>query len=1069
MQENLIVKIGADITGLRSNLSSAQKQVQQFSKRIKTLSLGLVGVLAPATWMGANFDREMRFVTSIATRTGEDWNQNFSQMSMTARELGATTEWTAKQVGEGMKFLGMAGFDANQILTAIPGSLDLATAGMIDLGTAADISTNILTQFGLETSEITRVSDVLAKVQSTANTNIQQAAEAFIYGGTMAKQMGMSVEELAGFVGLLANRGIRASLAGTTLRQSMMKILNPSKEAAELMDRYGITVRNADGSLRNFTDVILDMVDANIDAEGATKLLGARAGQLASIFNMTREEIVDYIEQLRYSQGTTKELADIIRNSLWGSFKALWSAMQEVGLSIFDTYKDDMKELIDLGTGYVRFLGEWIRTNKELISQKANLIFDNLKDGLTGIVNFIQRNPSIFKGGLLAYLIGGPLGLATVVGGSALLEKFWKMFFPQTGLEKLKRDLDDVNELLDRHRKTIIEIGRRYDLGQISKESWEEALAAIKEETNKIKIRKALLEESIRTEEKLNDELDEKIRLLGQGTNAINEQTDAAQISWDEIKQILNEEKLAWGSMYVYMTNSAQEAHKKVRDEVKVDYDLVTQMLEEEKFAWGDYVNDVVGYSNYVYAKTSEDFKKAMDDSRSYLDYIKNAFSDAQTEIEPFGKFLYKTILGFAKDSKAALSNFFFDAVKGDIKSFTDYFSSVWNNMLQRATDRLADFVINSALKWAEARAPSWIDRGIGLLSDLFLHEGAWNIGQNRTNNLNSDEFLFVGQRGEMVIPRDVADDVRDAFGPDSDFRSMRAVARAADSQSPASQAFLEATKKSFISGLLKGFAAVSQGQGSITDLLQVSPLIAGTSAIGKGIPAAIRTLAGWTSDQASFGANIGTLANAFLGGNIFTSAIANIVVSGIVEKLADAFDMRTWRGVAGLEAIADSFENAGVGSQAVGQIMNAVAGLRFATDFGGTSEDYLSMLGQYGGSGDEVPYFATPEGAMGLYGYEKGTGIGGLPYTGLVYGHKGEIISNKGESDIIRQLLNRTQPVITFDYDKLASAIANNTDKEIHVHVHVNENEIGYAIANQFKTNGELIESSRRANSYGS
>jgi len=441
MREDLRVRVGADVTGLKQALGQAQKEVQDFGRRMKRVGMSLAGVLGPATWMGANFEKNMRFVGAVVNATGKE----LEEMTKLARHLGATTEYTASQAAEGLKFLGMAGFNARESMEALPGVLDLATAGMMSLGEAADIATNILTQMGLEVSELGRVNDVLAKVQSTANTTIQQAAEAFVYGGTMAKKLGMSVEELSAFIGLLANRGIRASLAGTTLRQAMLKLLDPTKEAQEILDRYNISLRDGEGRMKNFTEVILQMVDSQMSAEEVSKLLGARAQQLSSLFDMTSQEIRNYITLLEQSRGTSEKLAQSIRDTLWGSFKSLWSAIQEVGLALYESYRDPLKELTDATVEYTRELGNWIRLNEELVRQKVTDVLTTAKDTLFSIVDFIKRYPEIAEFGVIGWAMFGAKGRLIGLGIGTALNQLKKVL-PQTEEEVLKRQIKTFEE-----------------------------------------------------------------------------------------------------------------------------------------------------------------------------------------------------------------------------------------------------------------------------------------------------------------------------------------------------------------------------------------------------------------------------------------------------------------------------------------------------------------------------------------------------------------------------------------------------------------------------------------------
>ena len=379
MREDLRVRVGVNTTGFRSGLKRANQSVDRFSRTLKRSMVGaglaIGGFLATVAIIGAKFDKEMRFVRGITQATEKE----FKALTAVAKEMGRTTEFTSQEAAEGLRFLGMAGLDATDSIEALPQMLDLATAGMISLGRAADIATNILAQFSLDVSELTRVADVLAQVQSTANTNVEEAAQAFIYGGTMAAQFGMQIEDVAGILGLLANKGIKASMAGTTLSQAMRRMLNSSKPVAEIMKKYDIVITKADGSLRNFTDVILDMVDAQMGAQDVAKMLGARAGQLAALFNLTTEEIVKYINKMYQAEGRVKSLAEEIRKSFWGKWKEMVSKSRAVTLALFDI-------LADYGIGAFETIGKGLDKLTTHFEKNADAYKDAFKTAFEFIV-----------------------------------------------------------------------------------------------------------------------------------------------------------------------------------------------------------------------------------------------------------------------------------------------------------------------------------------------------------------------------------------------------------------------------------------------------------------------------------------------------------------------------------------------------------------------------------------------------------------------------------------------------------------------------------------------------------
>jgi len=464
MDEDIKVRVGADLTGFNSAMRNAGRTAKKFSSNItkyaKRAGFAFAGITVAAAVLGAKFDKEMRFVRSITQATGDE----FKAMTDLAMEMGRTTEFTAKQAAEGLRFLGMAGLSAKESMEALPQMLDLATAGEMDLARAADIATNILAQFSLEVSELTRVSDVLAAVQSSANTNIEQAAEAFIYGGTMAKQMGMSVEELAGFVGLLANRGIKASMAGTTLRQSMIKLLNPTREAKEIMEKYNISLTDSEGNMRNFTDVILDMIDAQVDVKDSAVLLGARASQLASIFDMTTDEVIEYINELYNAQGRTEELAESIRKSFWGAWKEVVSKSQDLLLRFFRTFEETgLASLKLVGKGFDK-LGKAIEDNAKGIE---NAFFDSFA-AVTIMGEALYRSITGLISLIAVYISKAYEGYALLLKTGILAEKIRDPIGTMLGLNKVKEMEERVEELYKKSKKW----------GELGYEYWKKQNAA---------------------------------------------------------------------------------------------------------------------------------------------------------------------------------------------------------------------------------------------------------------------------------------------------------------------------------------------------------------------------------------------------------------------------------------------------------------------------------------------------------------------------------------------------------------------------------------------------------------
>ncbi|BCS94504.1 hypothetical protein DSLASN_01360 [Desulfoluna limicola] len=288
------------------------------------------------TMISARFEQSMAEVKALTGATGKD----FQDLTAKARLLGSTTSFSASEAAQGMKYLGMAGFDTQQIIAAMPGVLNMAKAGAVDLGMASDIASDIMSGFGLKASEMGRVSDVLTKTFTSSNTSLEMLGETMKYVAPVASKAGMSLEETSAMAGLLGNVGIKASMAGTTLKGMVLGIAAPSTEAATAMQRLGISTADAQGNLRPMTDILGDISKATKDMGNAEKLDIVKtifgkvsAAGLTELLTQAGENgIEEYIKKVQKSKGAADQIAKVMDNTTVGALKGLGSAAE--GLAI---------------------------------------------------------------------------------------------------------------------------------------------------------------------------------------------------------------------------------------------------------------------------------------------------------------------------------------------------------------------------------------------------------------------------------------------------------------------------------------------------------------------------------------------------------------------------------------------------------------------------------------------------------------------------------------------------------------------------------------------------------------
>lgn len=324
---------------------------------------------------GAEFEQTL--VSAAAKFPGEirKGTKAFELLAEAAKKTGKTTEFTATQSAQALNFLAMAGFTAESSVSALPGVVNLATVAALDLGTASDIATDSIGAFGLATKDATqlgknlaRINDVIAKTTTTSNTSVVDMFEAIKDGGPAATLAGVSIETFAALVGTLANAGTKASRAGTTMKNIFLRLSGPAAEGARALRRLGIRTADSGGNLRDVVDILGDLNTSLKDMGTATKtaILKDIFGRIpiagvGTLLKAGAKQLRVYRRELTAVGGASKRMAEIIRDTVIGRFKALVSAIEGVKIRIFDMNSGPLSETIDKMTA-------WVRANESLIA-----------------------------------------------------------------------------------------------------------------------------------------------------------------------------------------------------------------------------------------------------------------------------------------------------------------------------------------------------------------------------------------------------------------------------------------------------------------------------------------------------------------------------------------------------------------------------------------------------------------------------------------------------------------------------------------------------------------------------
>lgn len=303
--------------------------------------------LKDAAETGARFSATMSQVGAISGATGAD----FDALTEKAKEMGAATVFSASQASEAMTYMAMAGWKTADMLDGIEGIMNLAAASGESLAATSDIVTDALTAFGLSAADSGHFADVLAAASSNANTNVGMMGETFKYVAPMAGSLGYSIEDMSVAIGLMANSGIKASMAGTSLNAILTRLATNTSDARTTVEELGVKFYDAEGNARDFGSVMEELREAtkNMNAEQKSNLAYTVAGTEASkgfltILNASTADYDKLTEAIRNADGAAKDMAETMVDNLQGDITLAQSALEGLKLAAFDCIEKPFRE-----------------------------------------------------------------------------------------------------------------------------------------------------------------------------------------------------------------------------------------------------------------------------------------------------------------------------------------------------------------------------------------------------------------------------------------------------------------------------------------------------------------------------------------------------------------------------------------------------------------------------------------------------------------------------------------------------------------------------------------------------
>lgn len=366
--------------------------------------------------IGKDYTAMMSEVQALSGATGSD----LALLENTAREYGATTVFSATEAAEALKYMSLAGWDAQQSSSALGGVLNLAAAGGMELGQASDMVTDYLSAFGMQAQDSAYFADMLAYAQANSNTSAEQLGEAYRNSAANLNAAGQDVETVTSMLEAMANQGYKGSEAGTTLTAVMRDITNNMEDGAIKIGDTSAAVSDAQGNFRDLTDILLDVekaTDGMGEAEraaalGATFTADSTKG-LNLMLNEGIENIAGYEEALRSSTGAASDMADTMNDNLTGDMANMNSAFEEMQLQTFEAMEAPLREGVQyLTSTIIPILTEWVPSAFESFVNGANKLGNALKP----LFETILKNPQAISGALTS-LGTGFLAMKTVSTG----------------------------------------------------------------------------------------------------------------------------------------------------------------------------------------------------------------------------------------------------------------------------------------------------------------------------------------------------------------------------------------------------------------------------------------------------------------------------------------------------------------------------------------------------------------------------------------------------------------------------------------------------------------------------
>ena len=388
------------------------------SSLTKSVTLPLVGIGAASVATAANFEKSMDNVAALSGATGKD----LEKLTNAAKEMGATTQFSATEAADALGFMALAGWDANESTAALPGVLNLAASSGMELAAASDMVTDYLSAFGEEADQAGRMADVLSYAQANSNTTAQQLGEAFKNCAVNANNFGLDIEQTTALLGKLGDQGLKGSEAGTALNAVFRDMSSKMKDGAIAIGDTNVKITDSQGNFRNMADIVADVNKATDGLSESEKMVALQSTFTADsvkamgiLMNTGGDDIAGFTDDLYNAEGAAADMAATMNDNLNGQLTLLKSALEGAAISIGEALLPMIKGLVE----WINDLVNWFNGLNPSI-QTAIIVIGGIVAAI-GPVLMIIGQLCISIGGLITFFGAGGVGAGILAGAISFL------------------------------------------------------------------------------------------------------------------------------------------------------------------------------------------------------------------------------------------------------------------------------------------------------------------------------------------------------------------------------------------------------------------------------------------------------------------------------------------------------------------------------------------------------------------------------------------------------------------------------------------------------------------------